>query len=174
MHAAAKSLAASALFCALSCALASPADGISENQGIIDIDLPIVAASSNDGPIRLTARGVIDGADIGFELDLLPNHTARVRSIGAPSDHFVALLAQRYKLPAPALTMIPSLAASVVVLDSDPGGRTDMKFFFFDSGPEERYAEVYINIDLKKQVLEFHEKDEDYRRPILLDLTKGS
>jgi hypothetical protein len=44
---------------------------------------------------------------------------------------------------------------------------------FFDSGPEDRYAELFINVDAKKRVLEFHEKDEDYRKPLLLALTKA-
>ena len=190
MNAALKRLTAGVLCCALASALASPDARISEDHGFIDIDLPIVGAvSGNDGVVKITARGTIDGTEVGFEVDFpsksrsgtrtfLPLGVARVRSIGAPSDHFVMLLAQRYKLPAPAPTMVSSVDASVVGLEGDPqrvlDGMTKMKFFFFDSGPEERYAEVFINVDAKNRVLEFHEKDEDYRKPLLLDLTKGS
>ena len=173
MNAALKGLTASVLWCALSCALASPDARISENEGVVDVNLPIVAVSKNEGLVRVIAHGVIDGAEVGFEVDLLPKGTAQVRSIGAPSDHFINLLAQHYKLPPPGSKMVPYLDASVVILGRD-SGRSEMKFFFFADGPEERYAEVYINIDITKQVLEFHEKDEDYRKPLLLDLTKGS
>jgi hypothetical protein len=73
--------------------------------------------------------------------------------------------------------MVPSVDASVVGLEGDPAHVLDrvtrMKFFFFDSGPEDRYAEVFINVDANKRVLEFHEKDEDYRKPLLLALTKS-
>jgi hypothetical protein len=103
--------------------------------------------------------------------------SARIRSIGAASDSFVALLARQYKLPAPAMTMVPTVDASVVGLEGDPAhvlsGMTKMKFFFFDSGPEDRYAELFINVDAKNHLLEFHEKDSDYRKPLLLALTKG-
>jgi hypothetical protein len=189
MNAALKTLTAGVLSCVLSSALASPDARISEDHGFIDIDLPITSVSDSDGLIKIIARGTIDGTDVGFEVDFpsktesvtrafLPTGVARVRSIGAPSDHFVMLLAQRYKLPAPAPTMVASVDASVVGLEGDPqhilAGKTKMKFFFFDSGPEDRYAEVFINVDAKIRVLEFHEKDEGYRKPLLLDLTKGS
>jgi len=86
-------------------------------------------------------------------------------------------LAQRYKLPSPATTMVSSVDASVVGLEGDPehvlDGMTKMKFFFYNSGPDERYAEVFINVDAKNQVLQFHEKDPEYRKPLLLDFTKG-
>jgi hypothetical protein len=48
-----------------------------------------------------------------------------------------------------------------------------MKFFFYDSGPESRYAEVFVNVDAKQRVVEFHEKDSEYRKPVLLAFTQG-
>jgi len=190
MNAALKTVTAGVLCWTLwQTASASPDVHISEDHGFIDIDLPIAAVSDTDGLVRITARGSLDGAEVGFEIDfpskgrsgsrtLLPTGVARIRSIGAPSDHFVMFLALRYKLPAPAPTMVSSVDASVVGLEGDPqrvmDGMTKMKFFLFDSGPEARYAEVFINVDVKNRVLEFHEKDPDYRKPLLLDLTKGS
>lgn len=189
MTTALKILTAGALCCTLSFALASPDVRISEDHGFIDIDLPITAMSDNDGLVKITSRGSVDGTEVGFEVDFaskggsgvrsnLPVGVARIRSIGVPSDHFVMLLAQRYRLPMPAPRMVSSIDASMVGLEGDPqhvlDRTTKMKFFFFDSGPEERYAEVFINVDAKNRILEFHEKDEDYRKPLLLDLTKGS
>ena len=189
MNAALKGFTASALWWAFcETTSASPDVRISEDHGFVNIDLPIASVSENGGVIRITGRGNVDGAEVGFEIDFpsksgpsrkvfLPMSRARLRSIGAPSDHFVMLLAHRYKLPSPATTMVSSVDASVVGLEGDPehvlDGMTKMKFFFYDSGPEERYAEVFINVDAKNQVLEFHEKDPDYRKPLLLALTKG-
>ena len=51
---------------------------------------------------------------------------------------------------------------------------TEMKIFFSDSGPEDKYAEIYINIDTKRGVLQFYEKDPDYRVPLLRALSEGS
>ena len=167
---------------------APPEVRTSEKYGFVDIDLPIYSVSTSGGIVRIVARGDADGADVGFEIDfpsragssrsaLLPIGSAVIRSIGAPSDHFMLFLAQRYKLPGTAWRMASSLRASVVGLEGDPAdvldGRTEMKFFFYDSGPESRYAEVFINVDVAKRVVEFHEKDPDYRKPLLMDLAKG-
>lgn len=184
-------IAASILSCFILAAAASepeaPAGHISEAAGFVDIDLPITEITREAGLTRIAARGNIGGTVVGFEVDFpstskrsdekipLSLGTAQIRTLGAVSNSFVTLLASRYKIPAPAKTMVPSVYASVVALQGDPAqvlnGVTQMKFFFFDSGPEDRYAEVFVNVDAKNRVLEFHEKDPDYRRPLLLALT---
>ena len=45
-----------------------------------------------------------------------------------------------------------------------------MKFFFNPDGEEALYSEVFINIDLSEKRLEFNEKDNDYRAPLLRSL----
>jgi hypothetical protein len=166
---------------------AAPAGHISEAEGFVDIDLPITQITQDSGLTRIVARGDIAGTVVGFEVDFPSKSkpsdggspfswgTAQIRTLGVASNSFITLLASRYKVPAPAKTMMPSVPASVAGLQGDPGhvldGVTKMKFFFFDSGPEDRYAEVYINVDAKNRVLEFHEKDPDYRQPLLLALT---
>jgi len=42
--------------------------------------------------------------------------------------------------------------------------------FFFESDDEERYAEFYLNIDVCGSTVQFHEKDQDYRRGVVLAL----
>ena len=42
---------------------------------------------------------------------------------------------------------------------------------FFEADFDERYAEVYLNIDLTRSRVELHEKDPDYRRPLVRALT---
>jgi hypothetical protein len=180
----------SGVLCWVSCAAGAldPAiSRISEADGFVDIDLPIAEVTEDSGLVRIVARGDVAGTMVGLEVDFhsgpghsgsrlsLPLGAARIRSIGAASDSFVRLLASRYRLPSLAKTMVPAVDASVVGLEGDPAHVLDrvtkMKFFFFDSGPEDRYAEVFINVDVNKRVLEFHEKDEDYRKPLLLALT---
>jgi hypothetical protein len=163
---------------------------VSAVGSFVDIDLPISDISEEPGLVRITARGLADGIEIGLEVDfpsprkgqsgprtLLPLSSAQIRSIGAASDNFVAFLAKRYRLPSLASAMVRSVKASVVGLEGDPGAvlraPTKTKFFFFDSGPEDRYAEVFLNVDSTRHTLQFHEKDEEYRRPLLLALTKA-
>jgi hypothetical protein len=47
-----------------------------------------------------------------------------------------------------------------------PGGPVKIKLFH-DKGGEDRYAELYTNIDLATRKLVILEKDEDYRRRII-------
>jgi hypothetical protein len=187
-----KILAVSAMGLAYCVTLASDlgAGRISNSDGFVDIDLPIADVAKGSGLIRITVRGEIDAVAVGFELVFpsgptkrtsgkltFPIGTAQFRSIGAPSNNFVALLSRQYKLPFTPPTMVPKVDASVVGLEGDPanvlGGMTKMKFFFYDSGPESRYAEVFVNVDAKLRVVEFHEKDSGYRKPLLLALTQG-
>jgi hypothetical protein len=168
----------------------SPADGyLTEQEGFVDIDLPITQIAQDPGLTRIVARGVILGTEVGFEVDFpsrsqrsggqisLPFGTAQLRTLGPVSDRFVVLLDSRFKIPIRSKTMVPAVTASVVGLEGDPAhvqqGVTKMKFFFFDSGPEDRYAEVYVNVDADQRVLGFHEKDENYRKALLLALTQG-
>ena len=163
---------------------------ISDHDGFIDIDLPIAQVTQAQGVVKIIARGTVAGVSVGFEIDFptesnrqagMPGQlklgTARIRSLGADSNRFVALLSRRYGVTGAASTMVSSLDASAVGLGDDSAhlldGKKNMKFFFFDAGPEDRYAEVYINVDFNTRVLEFHEKDPGYRKPLLLALTRG-
>lgn len=165
----------------------APTGYLTESEGFVDIDLPITQVTQDAGLTRIVARGVIFGREVGFEVDFPARSTgpagkihfgeAQIRTLGGVSDNFVAFLDSRYKIPIASKKMVPAVTASVVALEGDPAhvlnGMTRMKFFFFDSGPEDRYAEVYINVDSGKRMLEFHEKDEDYRKALLLALTQG-
>jgi hypothetical protein len=175
------------LVCCATVASDMGAGRISNADGFVDIDLPIADVAENSGLIRITVRGELDGAPVGFELAFPSGPSkrtggklsfpAQVRSIGAPSNNFVALLSRQYKMRIAPLTMVPKIDASVVGLEGDPAnvlsGITKMKFFFYDSGPESRYAELFVNVDPKLRVVQFHEKDTDYRKPLLLALTQG-
>jgi hypothetical protein len=163
---------------------------IADHDGFIDIDLPIAQVTQAQGLVKIIARGTVTGVSMGFEVDFptalnrqpgspgqLKPGTARIRSLGADSNRFVALLSRRYGIPGLASTMISSVDALAAGLGDDSArildGKKNMKFFFFDAGPEDRYAEVYINVDFNTRVLEFHEKDPGYRKTLLLALTRG-
>ena len=164
---------------------------ISDHEGFIDIDLPIAQVSQAQGIVKIIARGTVAGVWIGFEIDFptessreggspgqLKPGMARIRSLGAESNRFVALLSKRYGIPGVASTMISSVDGSAVGLGDDSAhrleGKKNMKLFFFEAGPTDRYAEVYINVDFGTRVLEFHEKDPAYRKMLLLALTRGT
>ncbi len=166
---------------------AEPLDGkLSTADGFVDIDLPIVQAESKSPAlVSVIARGKVQGAVVGLAVDLdskwikkpIENADAsfywgkaRLRSIGPESDAFSKLLADLYQLPCGTSKMPSRIDVEAVGLANDPhrvtSNPTKMKLFF-NSNSEHDYAEVYLNLDLKSNVLEFHEKDTEYREPLL-------
>jgi len=159
---------------------------VSTAEGFVDINLPIVKSEKAvSGLVSVVARGEIDGRIVGFAVDVDPNWkakptddgkvvfywgSARIKSIGKESDNFVRLLAELYKSPKPSSVMPPKIEVEAVGLANDPSrvfeSPTKMKFFFA-SNSEESYAEVFLNLDVPGKKLEFHEKDQEYRGPLL-------
>lgn len=170
-----------------------PGGKLSTADGFVDIDLPIVQVGSRSSAlVSVVARGKIQGAVVGFAVDLDPKWIekpienanasfywgkARLRSIGADSDAFSKLLAGLYQLPCTTSKMPSRIEVEVVGLANDPrlvmSSPTKMKLFF-NTDSEHNYAEVFLNLDLKSKVLEFHEKDPEYRAPLLRALCSES
>ena len=159
---------------------------MSTADGFVDIDLPIIQAESKlSSLVSVVARGKIQGSVVGFAVDLdskwivkpIENANAsfywgkaRLRSIGPDSDAFSKLLAGLYQLPCATAKMPSHIEVEVVGLANDPrlvkSNPTKMKLFF-NANSENNYAEVFLNLDLNSKVLEFHEKDPEYRAPLL-------
>ncbi len=163
-----------------------PKGKLSVADGFVDIDLPISKTESSfDKPVSIVARGKIKGSVVGFAVDIDSEWAenpiedtdasfywgkAHLRSIGADSDSFSRLLAGLYQLPCAEPRMPARIDVGVVGLANDPRllktNPTKMKLFF-NVDSEENYAEVFLNIDFKSGVLQFHEKDPEYRIPLL-------
>jgi hypothetical protein len=71
--------------------------------------------------------------------------------------------------------MLPEIRVEVVGLASDPrlieSKAIQMKLFFHSEN-EERYAEVFLNIDRPAQIAQLHEKDPDYRKNLVRALSE--
>lgn len=166
---------------------------VGDEEGFLDIDLPIVSLSrSATGSLRIEARGQIAGEIMGFAVVLFPGWQAQpledsdaafywgagaYERTGNESDAFVRFVARRYGLPSTeSLSMLREVPARVVGLRTDPaialerGAST--KFFFHSDSPE-RYAEVFTNINLGESLLEFREKDEEYRAALVRALSEA-
>ncbi len=165
---------------------------VAREDGFVDIDLPIVdSGKAGDGVVSVTARGEVRGTVVGFAVDIEPRWKekrtgnreiafyrgrATIRSIGRESDAFVRVLAELYRHPGLRANMPRRIDAEAVGLLDDPRNvlsrPTRMKLFF---GPESEkdYAEVFLNLDIPAGRLEFHEKDPEYRIPLLRALGAG-
>ena len=92
------------------------------------------------------------------------------RSTGSDSDAFVQVLDELYGTKLTPKRMATEARFTGISLEGDPRdltkGPVKIKLFF-ESGGEDDYAELYTNIELAVRRLEVHEKDEDYRLPII-------
>jgi len=159
-------------------------------QGFVDIDLPISGLTQQDGRMRFDARGMDASQSVGFRFVLDDSWRAQAQpgsklvvywgagafeSLGGESDRFVSMLAKRYGLRSQGeLRMLSAIRVAVVGLGDDPSKAmrtsTRMKIFLHD-GDQERYAEAYVNVDAARGMLEFHEKDPEYRINVVRALT---
>ncbi len=158
-------------------------------EGFVDIDLPISEYHiAKDGVLTVIARGKINGEVVAIAVDVGSDWKAQVvedasltiywgsghiRSIGQESDAFLALLAKEYGTTAPAARMAPRTTITMAGLNSNPQNLRSKSAkikVFFEEGGEAKYGEVFINIDLSKKVLEFHDKDPEYHRGIVSSL----
>jgi hypothetical protein len=159
-------------------------------DGFADLSLNLVSLHRDpDGVHHVSARGLHNGRQVGFSVDLGSTWKrqnldgsddpiywgeAHLKSVGEESDAFLQGLDEVYGTNTSRRTMADRIMFTAVSLEGHPlhlqNERVRMKFFF-EAEDEERYAEFYLNIDVRESSVEFHEKDVDYRRPVVLCLS---
>lgn len=95
-----------------------------------------------------------------------------LRSDGAASDAFVRMLAKLYKLPGQTtLRMRASVPFAGYIFDGDPmrlaHSRMEFKLYNGTSSDAPGYCELYLNVDLPHQRIEWRDRDPGYRRVLL-------
>jgi hypothetical protein len=160
---------------------------IVDEEGFADFDFPLIgAAQVDDGGWLISARGLLSKKTIGFDvrlggewkaqdvddgaLTVFWGNGAIIRS-GAESDGFCGLLQDKYQLSGSSREMPDLVETMVVSLGTDPVRITEeplkMKMFVEPEGDESEYAEFFLNVDLHGQVVQFHEKDNEYRENLI-------
>lgn len=139
-----------------------------------------------DGTQTIRAAGVHNGRPVAFEIALGPTWTpgslgkdiplvtyrgtVTYRSVGVESDTFVQVLDGLYGAKLSPKAMRKETVFTGITLGGDPrdlsAGAAKIKLFY-ESDAEDRYAELYTNIDLASRKLYFNEKDVDYRVPVV-------
>jgi len=96
--------------------------------------------------------------------------TASYRSFGAESDSFLQALDHLFETKQAPKQMKSETRFSALTLEGDPRdlekGPVKLKLFF-ESSAEDRYAELFTDIDLKARRLYVSEKDPEYRGAII-------
>jgi hypothetical protein len=159
---------------------------VNSEDGFADLEFPLAAApqSTRVGQ-RLLAQGTYDGRGVGFAAEIHDEWvektledksatfywgTVTLRSIGEPSNNFVEVLSKLYGITSMSAPMLAEITAEAVGLADDPRRLLEapvrMKLFFH-SDIEGRYAEVFLNLDVPGRVVQFHEKDQEYRQNVV-------
>ena len=165
---------------------------VSSEDGFVDVELPINSFQlETNGAIQLTTSGIVEGRRIGFGLYIGPTWkeqkpdkvpitihwgAAAIRSTGQESDAFLSLLAEKYGNGPSALRMVREVSVTTAMLEGTPTTMDKKPFkmkVFFEHGGEDKYAEIFINVDIKKMKLEFRDKDPEYHQGILNSLKSG-
>jgi hypothetical protein len=163
---------------------------INSAEGFTDITLNISSTEKKDSATLYHVLSMYLGKPVGFDV-LVPDHAKKsgfgngliLSSTGAPSDNFLEMLFKLYGLPYAAGTKFSTtdtLAYADLNQMAQLQGGTNvsgnsMKLFFEKEGEtEDEYhiAEVYLNIDKEKNVVEFDEKDPEYRSELLWFLSQ--
>ena len=161
-----------------------------EEDAFVDLTFTLGDFRQSSVGTELVARGAHEGHPVGFSAVLhgnwepqqVPGMDAHLfwgrvslRSLGAESNSFLAALRSLYGLPPSPLPMKNEVDFTAAGLGDDPRGASTqpvrLKLFYEPPGKESENVEVYLNIDAARSVVEFNEKDEGYREPLLAALT---
>ena len=171
---------------------AKPDSGsVIREEGFADFTLPISDFRMHrNGAQLVTARAVITNQVVGFSVELGPEWKTKeiedipmtlywgagyIRSVGIESDALLATLAREYGAES-STRMAQRTPVTLVSFGKDPRDlrevAVEIKIFFEQSG-EKNYGEAFVNIDLANRVLEFREKDLDYRKGVIASLSES-
>ena len=168
---------------------------IKHDDGFSDIFFKIVSDAKTDSTHIYIAKGLYKKQVVGlqFEVNTLFNagivngnvnkegflsNAVRLTSTGAESDAFIRALADLYEQPVtknigftkqPVSATAFSLNQTSVNLDQ----KGFYKFkLFFEENNDSLYSEIFFNINTYKGEIELPEKDVEYRKPLIMILTK--
>jgi hypothetical protein len=164
--------------------------GIAGEGGFVDLTFGIKAVDcpNPEGDCVITAGSEYRGSSVGLAIAVRGGMKPGIKgaeidragfmrdgivfsSVGPESDRLLATMASLYDIKVPGGRFAPRVAATSFALGGDPAKiQTEplkFKVFFNDAGGEDEYAELYVNIDLRKHSVELAEKDPEYRNAVV-------
>ena len=166
---------------------------VDSDGGFIDFDLTMLSFHrAADGVQNMSARGLYNGRVVGFGVSLSPTWErqdledsrillywgeATLISLGEESDAFLQGVDKAYQTNLGHQKMRDRISFTAVALDGDPLLMGDLPInmkLFSQTDNEEQDAEFYLNIDTRNSSVQFHEKDTDYRRGVVLALSAST
>lgn len=166
------------------------------SEGFSDIYLTITSVTKTDTTNIYVGQGLYKNKSVGLKFEVnskLPfgitpdgqinskggfvRKGVKFISIGQESDELINALSELYNVPIKKPFSKNIITATVFSLnqqdtDLNKNGYYKFKLFFNDDEDENTYAELFFNINTAEQIIELHEKDPDYRKPLLNAFTE--
>lgn len=165
------------------------------SEGFNDVYLKIVEETKIDSKIIYVAKGLYKNEVVGVKFEVksdMPigiksdgdldaengfiNNPLKIVSIGIESDNFIKALSELYGFPSSKKFTTHEIFISAYSLNQikpnfEKKGNYKFKLFFEEEN-EDLYCELFFNINTNTKFIEFLEKDEAYRKPLIEVLTK--
>ena len=166
------------------------------SEGFSDIFLTITSDLKTDTSHIYIGKGLYKGKTVGLEFELISNIPYGITfdgevnsksgflrngviftSIGQETDDLLKALAELYNVRTEKTFSKNKILATVFSLNQkeanlDKGDYYKFKLFFNEDGDEESYGELYLNLNTTEKIIELHEKDAEYRKPLIKVLTE--
>lgn len=162
---------------------------IDPEEGWSDIFLKITEDTKTDISHIYIAKGLYKNKTVGLQIEVSSKigagiidgkpdgkagfvaNAVQLKSIGQESDELVKALAELYKQPTNKGFTKQTISATAFSLNEksvnlDKNDYYKLKLFFAEDD-ENLYSEIFLNINTDKREIEIHEKDEEYREPII-------
>lgn len=162
---------------------------IDHEEGWSDIFLKITEDTKTDTSHIYIAKGLYKNKTVGLQIEVSSKigagivdgkpdgkagfmaNAVQLKSIGQESDELVKALAELYKQSTNKGFTKQTISATAFSLNEksvnlDKNDYYKLKLFFAEDD-ENLYSEIFLNINTDKREIEIHEKDEEYREPII-------
>jgi hypothetical protein len=163
---------------------------IDKSEGFVDISLAEIESKEiSKGNFKVLCGASIDGKNIGFSIILANNWkkqqledvedeycfywgSVTILSIGEESKQFIIELSKLYGFDLEVNAMNDEIKFQAVSLGINPQliFSTPARIKLFYENIDE-YAEVFLNINLQNRIIQWHEKDEEYRKALIHSLS---
>lgn len=162
---------------------------IDPEEGWSDIFLKITEDTKTDTSHIYIAKGLYKNKMVGLQIEVSSKigagivdgkpdgkagfvaNAVQLKSTGQESDELVKALAELYNQPTNKGFTKQTISATAFSLNEkavnlDKNDYYKLKLFFAEDD-ENLYSEIFLNINTDKREIEIHEKDEEYREPII-------
>ena len=158
-------------------------------EGWSDIFLKITEDTKTDTSHIYVAKGLYKNRTVGLQIEInskigagivngeidgkvgFVKNAVHLKSLGKESDELVKALSELYKYPTNKGFTKQTISTTAFSLNEKAVDLEKKDYYklklFFSEEDENLYSEIFLNINTKKEEIEIHEKDEEYREPII-------